>query len=152
MPVEKERFMSENEAFGIILMTHGKMAEGMLDGANMIFGRPDGVVALGLHDGMSPADYTEKLEQALESFPQGALLLVDLFGGTPCNVAMMQARKQGRVLPVAAGLNMAMLLTVLNARERVPLGEIVAEAVKGGNKGVVDVSEKLAEIFASIDE
>lgn len=142
--------MIENETFGIIIMTHGRMAEGIVDGVGMIFGRPDNVVALGLQDGMSPAEYAEMLEKELERFPQGALLLVDLFGGTPCNVAMLHARKLGKVLPVAAGLNMAMLLSVLNARERMTLDELVQESVTAGGKGIVDVSEKLREIFDSV--
>lgn len=142
--------MIENETFGIIIMTHGRMAEGIVDGVGMIFGRPDNVVALGLQDGMSPAEYAEMLEKELERFPQGALLLVDLFGGTPCNVAMLHARKLGKVLPVTAGLNMAMLLSVLNARERMTLDELVQESVTAGGKGIVDVSEKLREIFDSV--
>lgn len=141
--------MSDAET-GIILLTHGKMAEGILDGASMIFGRADNVIALGLEDGMSPSDYAEMLEQALNCFPQGALLLVDLFGGTPCNVAMLHARKLGKVLPVAAGLNMPMLLAVLNARENMALEELVDKAADNGRKGVVDVSEKLREVFDSI--
>lgn len=140
--------MADNEKFGIIILTHGPMAQGLLESAQMLFGRADNVTAIGLLGHEAPADFAKKLDEALQLYPQGALLLVDLFGGTPCNTAMMQAKKVGRALPLVAGVNLPMLISVLNAREMYTLEETILDAEKSGMQGIVNVTPKLEELLA----
>lgn len=140
--------MTDTEKFGIIIMTHGDMAEGLLASSKMLFGDAKNVTALGLQESESPADYAERLDKALQQYPGGVLILVDLFGGTPCNTAMIHAKKVGRALPLVAGVNMPMLISVLNAREISPLEEVIVTAEQSGLKGIVNVTPKLEELLA----
>ena len=140
--------MAENEKFGIIILTHGPMAQGLLESSQMLFGEAENVTALGLLGDEAPADFAATVEAALQLYPQGALVLVDLFGGTPCNTAMIQAKKMGKALPLVAGVNMPMLISVLNGREMYTLEETIKEAESSGVQGVVNVTPKLEELLA----
>lgn len=69
---------------------------------------------------------------------QGVLVLTDLFGGTPSNIAQ-QLAETGRV-EVLSGANLPMLLRALSYRSRVGLAELVAKASSGASAGVIKMS------------
>lgn len=95
---------------GKLILTHGGLARELLSAANVISGRLDGFEALSL-------DWTEgfdeargKVSSALERLDtgQGVLILTDMYGGTPCNIAMTFF-KAGKV-EVLTGVNLPMVL------------------------------------------
>lgn len=95
----------------IILMSHGKMAEETLHSAQMIVGdlADAQVISMDDHDGLSGTK--QKLEQALNNIAaeSSVLVIADLKGGTPCNVAMMKM-KERKNMRVISGLNLAMVI------------------------------------------
>lgn len=93
----------------LILMSHGNMATETLQSAKMIVGEIEAaVVSMTEVDGMSGT--TEKLTQLLTPVGNDPVLIVaDLKGGTPCNVAMMQMSERSN-LRVLSGLNLAMVI------------------------------------------
>jgi len=102
---------------GIVLVSHGNMASGMVDSARMLFGetgltqvRP---VSLFPEDSMETLD--EKLTAAVEEVDsgEGVIILVDLLGGSPCNRA---AYKVPEVIQVIAGMNLPLLIELLGLR------------------------------------
>jgi PTS system ascorbate-specific IIA component len=66
--------------------------------------------------------------------PEGAIILTDMYGGTPANLGM-DFLEPGRV-EVIAGVNLPMLVRLLTYRSR-PLEEQVQKALEGGREGVV---------------
>ena len=124
---------------GIFIIAHVPLASALRQCALHVF--PDcaaGVVALDVQPNMSPE---ETLAQARIIFGQlgtpNALVMVDVFGATPCNVA--QKLVDGNPSKLLTGVNLPMLLrTVCYLRE--PLDALVARALAGGTQGVMQVA------------
>ncbi|HFR4292981.1 TPA: PTS sugar transporter subunit IIA, partial [Enterococcus faecium] len=95
----------------IILMSHGLMAEEILNSAKMILGNQINypVVSMTQNDGIEGT--INKLNKILEetSDIRNIIILVDLMGGTPANVAMMKASMDKRI-QVVTGMNLGMVL------------------------------------------
>jgi PTS system mannose-specific IIA component len=95
---------------GTLILTHGGLARELLSAAQVISGRLSGIEALSL-------DWTEGLEEAkvkvkaaIERLDQGqgVLILTDMYGGTPCNVALAFL-EPGRI-EILTGVNLPMVL------------------------------------------
>lgn len=95
----------------IILMSHGLMAEEILNSAKMMLGNQINypVVSMAQNDGIEGT--INKLNKILEetSDIRNIIILVDLMGGTPANVAMMKASMDKRI-QVVTGMNLGMVL------------------------------------------
>ena len=104
--------------FGVVIATHGEFGKELLATLQMILGGSEGVQAIALTSSDSQESFRLKLEEALEkvdSKHQGALVLVDMIGGTPFNVALMTA--QSRPLQIVTGVNLPMLITVVTGQD-----------------------------------
>ncbi|MDE0881092.1 MAG: hypothetical protein OSB21_00705 [Myxococcota bacterium] len=101
---------------GVVLVTHGGLGASLLEAAAWIVGAPlDGVVSVAM-DRLDNADAQAKdIANAVSRFADGAVILTDVFGGTPQNLALTLLA-EGRV-DVVSGVNLPMVLAVLAARE-----------------------------------
>ena len=129
---------------GIVIATHGDLAHALQRNAEMIVGPQDGVVPLGLDPPDTPESLKAALLEAIDRVDRGSgvLVLVDLFGGTPSQVAARCSAR--RPVAIAAGVNLPMLLDTLINRTRLTAPELAALAVESGAAGVVDVSARLS--------
>lgn len=98
----------------LILMSHGFMALEMLNSAKMIVGDVSEANVLSMAEADGLAGTTQKLEAILNKWDknQEIMILTDLRGGTPCNVAMMKMQDYPN-LKVLSGLNLGMLIEAL---------------------------------------
>jgi PTS system mannose-specific IIA component len=71
----------------------------------------------------------------------GAVIMTDLFGGTPSNMAM-SFLNEGRV-EVLTGVNLPMVIEFCSKRERLPLAELAAELQRCGREGIIVAGEFL---------
>lgn len=94
----------EGMGMQIIIMNHGRFGEEMIASAEMLFGKIENARAVSLMPGMSIEDLLIETESILSSSGEDALVLTDLYGGTPCNVAMML--KQKYRIRIVCGVNM----------------------------------------------
>jgi len=110
---------------GTLIVSHGNLADELLAAAQTITGELEGfgAVSLDWNDGFDQAQ--ARIQQALERLDQGdgVLVLTDLFGGTPCNVALTFL-EPGKV-EVVTGVNLPMVvrLACLGKRE-MPVHEV----------------------------
>ncbi len=124
---------------GILLLTHEAMGDAMIATARHILGRiPLPLEALAVPPG---SDVDAALRQAAASVRrldegEGVLVLADVYGATPSNVAQ---RLPGLGLDIrrVSGLNLPMLLRVLNYPEQ-NLAELAQTAANGGRAGIVE--------------
>ena len=79
----------------------------------------------------------EKIDQINQG--EGVLILTDLFGATPCNVA---SRFQANDIQVVSGVNLPMLLKLVT-NPRLPLEEMVERAIDGGQIGIIRCQDYL---------
>jgi len=125
--------------FDVVVASHGGLAGAMLEAAGMICGAQDGARAVDLRSEDSPESFAERLAAAVDP-TRDTLILTDLFGGTPNNVAAAYSR-DGAVRCIS-GANLGLLIEALTAAE--PLGDALVERlVNAGRESVVDVSSRL---------
>jgi PTS system mannose-specific IIA component len=130
---------------GIIIVTHGKLAQALLGTAEMIMGLQEHIGAIGFEAGQNVADLQEKLCQTLQKNAKEdeALILVDLQGGSPYNAAAMLAMTRPKV-KVVTGVNLPMLLGILPSRDLdvVALSQLAVESGQSGvNEFVLPIGE-----------
>jgi len=129
---------------GIVIVTHGKMAEGLLDAARMIVGEQEGIVGVGLLECDDVEGLMERVAQAVAQVEtgDGTLLLVDVFGASPFNASARLAMAGGH-LEVLSGVSLPMVLELAVQREGQSLAELVAVAREAGNCGIRTLSDTL---------
>lgn len=130
---------------GLVLVTHGRLAREFIQAVEDIVGPQKGVaeVCIGPDDDMEQRrnDIIDGVKQVDEG--DGVVLLTDMFGGTPSNLAI-SVLEEGHV-EVIAGLNLPMLIKLVSLRENEPLQVAVAEAQAAGRKYINVASQLLAE-------
>lgn len=124
---------------GLLIIAHAPLASALLAVARHVFPELTGARALDVQ----PADALEGVEQRAQALlaevrdPQ-ALILTDVFGATPCNVAARLA--DGAQVRVVAGVNVPMLWRTLSYLEKEPLEGVVNRAMAGATQGVMQVA------------
>ena len=102
---------------GVVVVTHGQLATELLNAAEMIVGDLPrfAAVSIGWHDDVT--DAREDIAQAIERVrgEAGVLLLTDMFGGTPSNLAMTFI--EGNRIEVITGVNLPMLIKLAGLRQ-----------------------------------
>ena len=128
---------------GIILVTHGKLAEEFKHAMQHVVGRQEAVatVCIGPNDDMEAR--RSEIRRAIRDVDggDGAIILTDLFGGTPSNLAI-SLMEAGRV-EVIAGINLPMLIRLESARKAMDLRAAVIAAKEAGQKYISVASEML---------
>ena len=122
---------------GIIVITHGKLAEGFLDAARLIVGKQELVVPISLTEEDSVEGLQQQIEEAIVQIDQGdgILLLVDLPGATPFNISAQLALTREKT-KVITGVNLPMLLEVMLSREIATFDEAANIAKDSGVIGI----------------
>ena len=133
---------------GLVLVTHGRLADEFVIAMEHVVGKQDQVatIAIGPEDDMEVrrADIAEAI--AGVDSGAGVIVLTDLFGGTPSNLAI-SLMERGRV-EVIAGMNLPMLIRLGSARKAMKVADAVAAARDAGRKYISVASEVLGEAAA----
>ena len=123
---------------GILIIAHAPLASALRQCVAHVFpDRVEGVLAFDVKPDASAQDSLATARQLAARFgPAPLLLLTDVMGATPCNVArQLLGSVPARLV---AGVNLPMLLRAVTYQEQ-PLDELVARAVSGGSQGVMQV-------------
>lgn len=133
---------------GLVLVTHGRLAEEFVTAMEHVVGKQEQIatICIGPDDDMEErrTDIAKAIQAA--DAGRGVIVLTDLFGGTPSNLAisLMQAGK----VEVIAGINLPMLIRLGGARKTMKVTEAVAAAREAGKKYITVASEVLGEAAA----
>lgn len=126
--------------FRIVVASHGDLAAAFLASAEMICGPLDDARAVDLRPTHTPEAYAGLLREAVGDGP--CLILADLTGGTPSNVAMLVARARPNIVAVA-GLNLGMLIEAATSLTSLD-AEAIDQLVTSGRDSIVNASARLA--------
>ena len=130
---------------GIVIVTHGGLATELLAAVQHIVGRQSHVktVCIGPNDDMEQR--RDEITAAIKAVElgTGVVLVTDMFGGTPCNLALTHLKK-GKV-EVLAGANLPSLIKLIGVRTTLSLDAAVKEAIASGRKYMRSGSAELAE-------
>jgi mannose PTS system EIIA component len=133
---------------GLVLVTHGRLAQEFVTAMEHVVGRQErvGTVCIGPDDDMEARRQDIADAIAAADTGDGVIVLTDLFGGTPSNLAI-SLMERGRV-EVIAGMNLPMLIRLGSARKAMRVVEAVAAAREAGRKYISVASEILGEAAA----
>ena len=130
---------------GLVLVTHGRLATEFVTAMEHVVGpqRAIAPICIGPDDDMESrrADIANAIAEVDSG--RGVIVLTDLFGGTPSNLAISLMRP-GKV-EVIAGINLPMLIRLEGARRTMNVGDAVAAAREAGRKYISVASEVLGE-------
>jgi PTS system mannose-specific IIA component len=137
--------------FGVLIVTHYRLAEEFLQAVQLIVGELPRFRAIGLDPSSTPEDMRLRIEAALKQVDgnDGVLMLVDMFGGTPSNLCL-SFLDEGRV-EVVTGLNLPMLVKIGRV-EAGSLAEAAQIARDYGRRNISIASEVLAGTNPSEDD
>lgn len=123
---------------GILLLTHGTLGESLVQCCcHVLNTRPHQIAQLGISAQDDPLDVLPAAQKWLAAVDegQGVIVLTDIYGATPSNVAL-KLLEPGRVEAVA-GVNLPMLLRILTYRDKSDIHTVIQKAIAGGCDGVL---------------
>ncbi len=128
---------------GMILVTHGRLAEHFVDAMEHVVGPQEAVatICIGPNDDMEKR--RKEIARAIKQVDDGSgvIILTDLFGGTPSNLAI-SLLDAGHV-EVIAGINLPMLIRLAGARKNMDVVSAVEAAQQAGRNYITVASEFL---------
>ena len=120
--------------FGIVIVTHGKLAEAFASVTEHVVGKQAQLAAVGIE----PEDDAEaarvRILAAIKDVDsgEGVVMLTDMFGGTPSNLSISTMKRGG--VEVVAGVNLPMLIKLAEVRAKVQLDQAALMAQEAGRK------------------
>jgi mannose PTS system EIIA component len=132
---------------GLVLVTHGRLAVEFITALEHVVGPQEAVegICIDADDDMEArrADIAAAIDKVNRG--KGVIILTDLFGGTPSNLAISLMASDVEVI---AGVNLPMLIRLEGARKVMGVGAAVAAAREAGRKYISVASEVLGEAAA----
>lgn len=118
----------------VYILNHGKFGEELIRSAELITGKIDKIKAFSLLPGMSIEKFYDNVQSAIKE-DSPSIVLCDLYGGTPSNVAMMLSAKYD--FSIICGVNLAMLIELAIARENeTNVDELINKVFKTAKESV----------------
>jgi PTS system mannose-specific IIA component len=133
---------------GLVLVTHGRLAAEFVRAMEHVVGPQERIesICIGPDDDMEERRNEIAAAIAAVEAGQGVIILTDLFGGTPSNLAISLMRSEE--IEVIAGVNLPMLIRLEGARKTMNVKAAVAAAREAGRKYISVASEILGEAAA----
>jgi PTS system mannose-specific IIA component len=128
---------------GLLVVTHGRVAEELVKAAKIIVGPLDALEAVSIGWDDDVASARARIQEAIQRVGHGtgALILTDMFGGTPTNIAL-SLLEPGKV-EVITGVNLPMLIKFTNLRDEIAFAEIARRIAEQGRRAIHVASELL---------
>ncbi len=136
--------MSEIKKIGGVIISHGRLANELLSAAEAVVGELNHIaaVSIGWHDDVELSK--NEISRAVKkvSNGNGVLLLTDMFGGTPTNVAAMFIKENE--IEIVTGVNLPMVVKLASQRNEKSLSEMAKEVEEQGKQSIYRAGDLLA--------
>ena len=129
---------------GVVVVTHGQLATELVNAAETIVGDLPrfAAVSIGWHEDVQDArDDIQAAIARVRSGASGVLIITDMFGGTPCNLAMTFLAKDD--VEVVTGVNLPMLIKAASLGETGGLAEVARQLADHGRSAIWVASDLL---------
>lgn len=119
---------------GIVIVTHGKLAEAFVSVTEHVVGKQAQMLAVGIEPEDDAEAARERIVKAIADVDDGSgvVVLTDMFGGTPSNLAISVMKQDG--VEVIAGVNLPMMIKLASVRGKVSMADAVAQAQEAARK------------------
>ena len=133
---------------GLVLVTHGRLAAEFITAMEHVVGPQEAIEAVCIDADDDMEARRKDIAEAIRKVDQGkgVIILTDLFGGTPSNLAISLMKTDN--IEVIAGVNLPMLIRLEGARKAMSVRAAVAAAREAGRKYISVASEILGEAAA----
>ena len=130
---------------GIVLVSHGNLANEFAKTLEHIVGPQESLVTVSLFPDDDMEIKRKEIQDAIQRVEknQGVVILTDMFGGTPSNLAHSLLRDQN--VEIVAGMNLPLLIKLVSSRKTKSLHESVLLAQEAGRKYIHVASQTLSE-------
>lgn len=130
---------------GILLLTHENFGAAMLKSAELIMGRQEQCLAIGLNRGDDMGSFCEKVKEAIQCLDngKGVLVFADLFGASPYNATAITSTAVENHFRCVTGFGLPMVLEALNMRGSCQLDELAIRCMEAGWSGVKELFEEI---------
>ncbi len=130
---------------GMLVVTHRRLAEELIDTAELIVGKIDNCVGLSLDPDLPVDELRQQITNAMNEVDDGdgVIVLTDMFGGTPSNLSLSFLNYKG--VEVITGVNLPMLLKLAHSREGEKVDELARVVKDYGRRSISLASEILKE-------
>lgn len=132
------------QMIGLVLVTHGRLADEFRNAVEHVVGPQEAfeTISIGPEDDMEQrrTDIVEAVGRADRG--KGVIILTDMFGGTPSNLAI--SVMDGSRVDVLAGVNLPMLIKLASVRVEKPIAEALVDAQEAGRKYINVASRVLS--------
>lgn len=130
---------------GLLLVSHGRIAESFLEVSLEIVGPVKGVQVVSLAEPIDQERVMEDIQKARKEIDQGdgILILTDMFGGTPANLCF--SLLEDPMVQVLTGMNLPMILQILSSRKDASLAELAGIAMRCGRENIYLAREILEQ-------
>lgn len=122
---------------GVVVVTHGQLASELVNAAETIVGDLPRFVAVSIGWHEDVRDARDEIQAAIgrvKGGSDGVLIITDMFGGTPCNLAMTFLAKDE--IEVVTGVNLPMLIKAANLREGGALADVARQLADHGRSAI----------------
>ena len=128
---------------GLLIITHSRLAKELLEAATFIIGSVEAAECISIETQKDSKKLRNIIQNKLKSLDQGdgVLILVDMFGGTPSNLALSFLQKDSA--EVVTGVNLPMVLAIAHNRKGKSLAEVADIAKSAGQRSISLASELL---------
>ncbi len=127
---------------GLVLVTHAGFAEELLSGAEMIVGPIERAEAVGIRPGDPADDIMTRIAEAVKRVSEdGALIMTDMFGGTPSNMSLSFLETDR--IEVLTGVNLPMVIKFASDRERGTVADLATSLKEYGRESIAVAGDYL---------
>lgn len=130
----------------IIIGTHGKLSEELLNTTEMIIGKQSNVGTVSFMGNQGLDELTTMYETVIDGLDtsKGLVFLVDVYGGSPFNAASKIAFENEH-MDIITGVNVPMLLEAMTARDGLTVEELIELLKSSGSQGIVNFKESFSK-------
>ena len=130
---------------GLLLVSHGRIAESFLEVSLEIVGPVKGVQVVSLAEPIDEEKVMEDIQKARKEIDQGdgILIVTDMFGGTPANLCF--SLLEDPMVEVLTGMNLPLILQILSSRKDASLAELAGIAMRCGRENIYLAREILEQ-------
>ena len=130
---------------GLLVVSHGTLAGELVDAVRRIVADVDALEAVSIGWDVDMEEAGKRIQEAIARVDRGSgvLVLTDMFGGTPSNLAL-SLLEPGRI-EVVTGVNLPMLIKCVNLREEAELSEVARRVAEQGRQAIQVASELLTK-------
>ena len=122
---------------GIVIVTHSELGDALVGAAEFIIGsRPESIESISIDLSENAEKLRQKIDRGIKQVmgADGVIILTDMFGGTPSNLAY-SFLEEGRI-DVLSGVNLPILIQAVNMRKKLKLDQLAANLEAFGKRSI----------------